>query len=54
MERAEEIADRIATRVSAFFSAAWTRKLLVAAARVREAAQDFWAEVQDFRHGKKP
>jgi hypothetical protein len=24
------------------------------ASRAREATQDFWAEVQDFRHGVKP
>jgi hypothetical protein len=53
MEQAEEIADRFAVRVASFFSGSWSRKLLGVAVRVREATQDFWAEVQDFRHGKR-
>jgi hypothetical protein len=50
-ERAQALADGIAHRVGYF--AAWgARKLVSLASRTREALQDFWAEVQDFRHGR--
>jgi hypothetical protein len=51
--RAEELADRLAHQV-AYVSSLCTRKLVSWASRAREATQDFWAEVQDFRHGVKP
>jgi hypothetical protein len=50
-ERAEEIADRIAVKVATITSL-FGRKLIQVAAHVREAASDFWAEVQDVRHHK--
>jgi hypothetical protein len=53
VERAEEMANHLAERVGALTSFA-TRKLVVLAHRAREAAQDFWADVQDFRHGERP
>jgi hypothetical protein len=50
-ERAQALADGIAHRVGYF--AAWgARKLVGLASRTREALQDFWAEIQDFRHGR--
>ena len=52
-ERGEEAVDNFAKRVG-FFAAWGTRKLASLASRTREVLQDFWAEVQDFRHGKKP
>jgi hypothetical protein len=52
-ERGEEAVDNFAKRVG-FFAAWGTRKLAGLASRTREVLQDFWAEVQDFRHGKKP
>jgi hypothetical protein len=53
LEQAEELVDNLAARVSSLVGA-WGRKFLRFTARARESAQDFWAEVQDFRHGKKP
>jgi hypothetical protein len=52
-DRAEEIVDSLAHRVG-YLAALGTRKLAAFASRAREALQDFWAEVQDFRHGRKP
>jgi hypothetical protein len=51
-DRAEQLVDNLAHRV-AYLAAAGTRKLVTFAARAREAMQDFWAEVQDFRRGRK-
>jgi hypothetical protein len=53
LDRAEEVVDHLAERVSSLTSS-WGRKLLRLSSRARESAQDFWAEVQDFRQGKKP
>ena len=53
LDRAEEMIDSLAERVSSLTST-WGRKLLRLGSRARESAQDFWAEVQDFRQGKKP
>jgi hypothetical protein len=53
LDRAEEVVDYVAERVSALTSD-WGRKFLRLGSRARESAQDFWAEVQDFRQGKKP
>jgi hypothetical protein len=53
LDRAEEVVDHLAERVSSLTSS-WGRQFLRLSARAREAAQDFWAEVQDFRQGKKP
>ncbi len=51
-DRAEEFVERASQRV-AYFASLGTRKFLTFASRAREALQDFWAEVQDFRHGRK-
>jgi hypothetical protein len=48
--RAEEMVDRWANNISAFTSV-WGRRIYRAAARVREEAQDFWAEAQSIRKG---
>jgi hypothetical protein len=53
LDRAEELVDGIAARLSSLASS-WGRKLLRLSSRARESAQDFWAEVQDFRQGRKP
>jgi hypothetical protein len=53
LERAEEVVDHFAGKVSSLFSV-WGRKLLRLTSRARESAQDFWAEVQNFRRGIKP
>jgi hypothetical protein len=52
-ERAEEIVDRVAERVSELTSV-WGRKLLRLAARAREEAEDIWAEAQVIRRGEQP
>jgi hypothetical protein len=52
-DRAEEYVDRVSHQV-AYLAAAGTRKLVTFVSRAREALQDFWAEVQDFRRGRKP
>jgi hypothetical protein len=53
VDRAEEYVDRMAHKV-AYLAAAGTRGLVTLMSRAREALQDFWAEVQDFRRGRKP
>jgi hypothetical protein len=53
LDRAEEMVDYVAARLSSLTSI-WGRKLLRLGSRARESVQDFWAEVQDFRQGKKP
>jgi hypothetical protein len=53
LDRAEQVVDHLAERLSSLASS-WGRKLLRLGSRARESAQDFWAEVQDFRQGKKP
>jgi hypothetical protein len=53
-QRAEEIVERVASRVTAFASTVWGKGVLTLAARAREVAQDFWADVQDVRHGRRP
>jgi hypothetical protein len=52
MERAEEMVDRIAERVSHLTSVCG-RKLLRLAARAREEAEDIWAEAQSIRRGEQ-
>lgn len=51
--RAEEMVDRFADGV-ANFTSVWGRRLFRAAARVREEAQDLWAEAQSIRRGDQP
>jgi hypothetical protein len=51
--RAEEMVDRVAGKV-AHFTAAFGRQLLRLGARVREEAEDMWAEAQSIRRGDKP
>jgi hypothetical protein len=53
VDRAEEMANQLAQRMAALASFA-TRNLVVLAHRAREAAQDFWSDVQDFRNGERP
>jgi hypothetical protein len=53
LDRAEAIVDSLAARLSSVAST-WGRQFLRLASRARESFQDFWAEVQDFRRGKKP
>jgi hypothetical protein len=53
MERAEEIVDQFAERLS-HLTSVWGRKLLRLAARAREEAEDIWAEAQSIRRGEKP
>jgi hypothetical protein len=53
VERAEAVIDSLAEKLSTVTSS-WGRKLLRLGSRARESAQDFWAEVQDFRRGEKP
>jgi hypothetical protein len=52
MDRAEVIVDKVADRVAVFANTLWGKRILTAAERAREAAQDFWAEVQNVRHGR--
>jgi hypothetical protein len=51
--RAEEIVDRWAANVAEFTSV-WGRRAYRAAERVREEAQDLWAEAQSIRRGDQP
>jgi hypothetical protein len=54
VDRAEEYVDRFAMQV-ATFTAFLGRKILHVASRVREEAEDLWAEAQNIRRGdKKP
>ena len=53
LDRAEEIVDHLAAKAFSLVGR-WGRKFLRLTSRARESAQDFWAEVQDFRHGNKP
>jgi len=52
MQQAEVLADQIARRV-ATFTATLGRGLFRFGARIREEAEDVWAEAQNIRHGKK-
>jgi hypothetical protein len=53
LDRAEGVVDSLAAKLSSLASR-WGRQFLRLASRARESIQDFWAEVQDFRRGKKP
>jgi hypothetical protein len=53
LDRAEEIVDSLAEKLSSLTSN-WGRKFLRVSSRARESVQDFWAEVQDLRRGRKP
>jgi hypothetical protein len=48
--RAEALVDCLAERVGQLTSV-WGRRIAWAAGRVKEEAQDLWAEVQSIRHG---
>jgi hypothetical protein len=52
LDRAEALVDHVAARASSL-TADWAKKFLRLGSRAREAAQDFWAEVQDFRQDHK-
>jgi len=45
--------DGVANRIG-YVAAYGTRKFVSLLSRTREAVQDFWAEVQDYRHDRKP
>jgi hypothetical protein len=49
MERAEELADRIASKIGHYASVVGYT-LLRWASRAREEAEDIWAEAQNLRH----
>jgi hypothetical protein len=51
-EHADEVAERFASQVAAV-TAALGRGLLRFTSRVREEAEDIWAEAQDIRRGDK-
>jgi hypothetical protein len=51
--RAEELVDHLAEKAASLTSAGG-RKVLWFMSRAREVAEDFWADVQDFRNGKNP
>jgi hypothetical protein len=51
-DRAEEMVDRLAERVSSLTSS-WGREFLRLTSRARESAQDFWSDVQEFRESKR-
>jgi hypothetical protein len=48
--RAEQMVDRLAERVAGFTST-WGRRVLWLGARVKEEAEDMWAEAQSIRRG---
>jgi hypothetical protein len=50
VEKAEEAVDRLAAWVSDVTSV-WGRRMLRAGSRIREEAEDFWAEAQSIRRG---
>ena len=50
--RAEEVVERMGRTLSQFASLAALR-MLQAAARVREEAEDMWAEAQSIRRGER-
>ena len=50
--RAEEVVDRMGRRLGQFASLAALR-MLQAAARAREEAEDVWAEAQSIRRGER-
>jgi hypothetical protein len=52
LDRAEELVDRLAERVSSLTSS-WGRQVLRLTSRARESAQDFWADVQEYRESKR-
>jgi hypothetical protein len=52
MERAEEIVDRVSSWVGNMTSV-WGKRLIRAGSRIREEAEDFWAEAQNIRRGDK-
>lgn len=51
-ERAEELVDHLGGRLR-FLAALAAFELRHAAARVREEAEDLWAEAQHRRHGER-
>jgi hypothetical protein len=53
IRRAEEMVDRIGMRVGEL-TAAFGHQLLRFGARVREEAEDIWAEAQNLRRGPRP
>jgi len=53
MAQAEEMVDQLAEKV-AHFTAVFGKQLLWLGARVREEAEDIWAEAQSIRRGEKP
>jgi hypothetical protein len=52
LQQAEVLADRLASQVATFTTAVG-RRLAGLAARIREEAEDMWAEAQNVRRGDK-
>jgi hypothetical protein len=50
LARAEQIVDHLAERVAGFTST-WGRRVLWLGTRVKEEAEDMWAEAQSIRRG---
>jgi hypothetical protein len=53
LQRAEELVDRMGERV-AHYAAFLGTKIKELAARLREEAEDIWAEAQSIRRGEQP
>ncbi len=53
VQRAEEMVDHIAERVSDFTSR-WGRRVVRVFARIKEEAEDMWGEAQSIRRGDQP
>lgn len=53
VKRAEEMVDRIAERVSGF-TVGWGRGIIRIFSRIKEEAEDIWAEAQGIRRGDRP
>jgi hypothetical protein len=52
MDKAEQFVDVLADKIGKFTSYLG-RKIVTGTSRLREATQDFWAEVQNVRRGKQ-
>ena len=53
LQRAEELVDRMGERF-AYYAAFLGAKIREFAARLREEAEDIWAEAQSLRRGEQP
>jgi hypothetical protein len=50
VDRAEQMVDKLAERVAGFTSR-WGRRVLWLGTRIKEEAEDLWAEAQSIRRG---